>query len=92
MIIEGLYTTNVYFCSIDQILKGDFVPIDEEGRILIVLFKDCVEIGQNYIIMLNQVSDNSTLYTQSSRKSIIPSDDLAAISEVEEALRQEDNT
>lgn len=71
--VEGLlHNGNTYICEVIRTLKGDSLLKDTEGKILVTLLKDSVEVGSRYIVMINKVDEESIIYTQSSESSIIP--------------------
>ncbi len=69
---------DTYLCSASQIYKG---TIDNEA--LIVLFKDTVKIGEEYIFLINQISENSRMYTLSSKNSVIKLDNTKDIEKIQ---------
>lgn len=87
--VEGLvHNGNTYSCSSITVLKGDSLVKDEAGKILVTLLKDSVEIGNKYIVMVNKVDENSTIYTQVAEKSVIPVGDVAATGEVTSIIEE----
>ena len=72
LLVEGINgPTNTYYCSIEKELGQ--TPVSqkmEDGRILLVLRKDQVEIGETYIIGFDAIDDVSVIYIQSTETSI----------------------
>ena len=87
--IEGIYSNgNTYTCDVLKVLKGDKVNKNDDGKIMATLLKNSVKVGESYIIMLNKLGDDSLIYVQSSKKSIIPINDTKSISEIMQILDQ----
>ncbi|MCL1807846.1 MAG: hypothetical protein FWG31_09110 [Oscillospiraceae bacterium] len=78
---EGLFNGNVYYCEVINIIKGGIISTDK-GKVLISLIKDSVEVGETYIVMVNAVSEDSFIYVQSSRKSIIEKGDIKMVNTI----------
>jgi len=64
--IESSSNRDTYNCRVTDTLKGETAE-----TIQAVLFKDTVEIGGDYILLLNKESDVSLLYTLSSKVSAV---------------------
>lgn len=76
IMFEGvLHNGNTYFCEIQNVLKGDPVVTEANHTLFIVLMKDSVQVGETYVVMVNQVNEGSFVFTQSSLNSIIDPDD-----------------
>jgi len=80
--IEGiLHSGNTYVCKVLDILKGkDILITDEYGNILTTLLKESVNVGDKYILSLNKIVDTSIIYTQSSKNSVMSTEDKNFIS------------
>ncbi|MCL2046234.1 MAG: hypothetical protein FWG88_07595 [Oscillospiraceae bacterium] len=86
--VEGtIANSNTYYCKVTNQLKGDgLVTIDNSNVILITLLKECVNVNESYVVMVNLVGKNSVIYSQSSKLSVISINDHEAIDEVESLL------
>ncbi|MDR0325691.1 MAG: hypothetical protein LBI19_06330 [Oscillospiraceae bacterium] len=92
--IRGLYVegitgnSNTYFCKILDTIKGRNInTIEESDEILVSLIKDSVVVGETYILMINSVGEDSVIYTQSSKNSVISIKDNEAVKEIEAILK-----
>lgn len=83
---EGVFNGSPYYCEVLNVLKGGSVNRMEDGRILITLMKGSVIIGESYIIMANRVGEYSTIYGQSSLRSVIPITDTKTIEEIKDLI------
>ncbi|MCL2322024.1 MAG: hypothetical protein FWC47_07975 [Oscillospiraceae bacterium] len=82
---EGVVTIgNTYICDVINVLKGDNVVKNADGKIMVALLKNSVKVGETYIILLN--GDDSSIYVQSSKKSVIPISDTKSIDEIKQIL------
>ena len=76
--IEGeVHNGNTYQCSIVTMLTGDESAMSKNAdeTILIVILKDTVETGGEYIIGFDQVDDGSIIYTQATETSVYEASD-----------------
>lgn len=82
LLVEGTNgPTNTYYCSIVKEMGLRRVSQKmEDGRILLVLRKDQVKIGETYIIGFDAIDDVSVIYIQATESSVI---------EYSEALEEE---
>ena len=87
--IEGIFANvNTYNCTVVKVLKGETVERGYDGKIWVTLFKNSVEIGERYVIMLSKIGEDSTIYVQSSKKSIISANDSKTINEIKQIIDQ----
>lgn len=87
LMVEGeLNNSETYLCTVTNVYKGELAPEEIEEGILIVFFKDSVSAGEEYLVMLNRVDENSRIYTLSSYNSIFSLDNATILSEIEEEL------
>lgn len=90
LFVESEYAnSNTYYCDVLNVLKGGSVTKSEErGDIMITLMKGSVEIGETYVVLVNQVGEDSLIYTQSSTNSVIPSNDTETINEIQSLIAE----
>ena len=71
--IEGIYAeseiapTTVYRCSVVKTIRN--MPV-EQGNILITLFNDTVEIGQEYLVLLADATQTAPVYTLAAKNGV----------------------
>lgn len=83
LFVEGLVGNgDTYTCSVLDIIKGNSLQKGEDGKILVTFLKGGVEVGGEYVVMLNKVGDESIIYTQSSKNSVVPVEDEDLINEI----------
>lgn len=81
--VDGLYfegeihNGNTYLCSIDEIYKGGELVYREDGKILLVILKNTVEVGKKYIVCFSQVGPDSLVYKQQTIDSVYEASDDA---------------
>lgn len=81
--VDGLYfegeihNGNTYLCSIDEIYKGGELVYREDGKILLVMLKNTVEVGKKYIVCFSQVGPDSLVYEQQTIDSVYEASDDA---------------
>lgn len=68
-----VYPTTVYNCTVTGTVKG--TP-ENDGKILITLFNDTVEVGGEYVCMLSG-SEGSIIYTLAAEDGVYPVDSSA---------------
>ena len=84
---EGIYgNRNTYVTEVRKIIKGDRLSTYDSGEIALVLMKGSVEIGKEYLVIINRIDDTSRIYTQSSKKSVIPLSDKKTIEEIQKQV------
>lgn len=87
MIAEGVqHNGNTYSCELKNVLKGESVQSTEDNEIFVVAIKNSITIGSNYVILLNKISDSSTIYSQASPNGIISIEDIAQIENIKEGI------
>jgi len=88
LMVEGLTgNCNTYSCDVQTVYKGRSVATSEDrDDIWVVLMKGSVEVGETYVVMVNKDDVKSLIYTQSSKKSVIPSSDEKTISEIQQLI------
>jgi len=80
MVVEGtIANSNTYSCDIANVLKGS---TPTEKYIWVTFLKNSVNIGEKYIVILNRLGDDSLIYAQSSKNSVISLDDKASIEQI----------
>lgn len=85
LMVEGITgNSNTYYCEVLDALKGDSIARRED--ILISLVKGSVDVGETYIVLVNRVGEQSSIYTQSSKKSVIPLSDTKAINQMQKLV------
>lgn len=57
---------DTYLCTVTETLRGS-----TDKEILIVLFKDTVKVGEEYLFLINKENENSLIYTLSSVHSVV---------------------
>ncbi len=64
--IDSIYgtgtATNVYNCTVTQVLRGAQVP-DEDDDVTIPFFVDTVTVGEEYVVLLGDATDTAPIYT-----------------------------
>ncbi len=66
---------NTYLCDAELLYKGGELNLREDGKILLVILKDTVEVGGEYIVCFSKVSENSVIYTQQTKDSVLEATD-----------------
>jgi len=80
LIVEGVvHNGNTYACDIISVLNGGTPTTNDSNEILVTFLKGSVKLGGSYIVMLNQLGDDSVIYVQSSKNSVISSDKKDAV-------------
>lgn len=82
---ESKTDRNTYICSVIEILKGK-TNCKVPGEIWAILFKGSVELGKEYILLLNTDNEHSLSYTLSSKDSVILADDTQKVEQLLEML------
>ena len=98
--IEGVYIPiDTYFCTVNYIYKGDVLLNDPEygdlaDSIQIGFPKGSVKEGEEYIVLLNRVSEGSTIYSRSSKEhSVYDKDSFDYITKfLDEQLKTDTNS
>lgn len=80
--------SNTYGCEVLNVLKGDCNESEEDGHIMITLEKKSVKVNEKYVVLVNQVGEDSIIYTQSSLKSVVPISDTDTISEIKRIISE----
>src|SRR5699024_5997537 len=75
--------TTVYQSSVIKTIRN--TPSDS-GNILITLFNDTVNIGDEYVVLLADATDSAPVYTLSSKNSVYTLEEAQAIPELEMLL------
>ncbi|RXZ79209.1 hypothetical protein EBB07_23815 [Paenibacillaceae bacterium] len=87
--VEGLvHNGNTYTCDVSDIIKGDSLEKGEDGKILVTFLKGSVEVSGKYVVMINKVGEDSIIYTQSSKNSVIPVDDKKLLNEISSYIQE----
>ena len=85
--VEGtIHNGNTYICDIVDVLKGGIPTTNENKEIWVTFLKDSVKVGKNYITMLNQLGDDSIIYVQSSKHSIVSPDNKTALEQIKKIV------
>jgi len=66
---EGRTNRNTYKCKVSESIKGL-----TSNEILVILFKDTVAFGGEYLLLLNKDNEDSLIYTLSSVNSVVDID------------------
>lgn|GEM_PF-5315243 len=77
-----IHNGNTYLCDAELLYKGSELNLREDGKILLVMLKDTVEVGGEYIVCFSKVSENSVIYTQQTKDSV-----LEATADIESAIK-----
>ena len=77
---------NSYICTVLEVLKGGTIATADDGTIFVSLIKNSVKLNESYVIMLNKTGEDSTIYVQSSKKSIISANDSKTINEIKQII------
>ena len=88
LMVEGIYNnSNTYYCDVQKVLKGESITKSEErGDIMVTLMKDSVEVGGSYVVLVNQIGEDSLIYAQSSLSSVISVGDTETIQEIQKLI------
>ena len=65
--VSDVRPTTVYYATVVKTIRNQ--P-SNGGQIMITLFNDTVEIGEEYVVLLNRSSETSIIYTLASRNSV----------------------
>ena len=84
--VESDLKGDSYYCELIDILKGGKVNKMDGGHIILTLLKGTVKIGDRYIVLVNRVDEGSSIFTQSSMKSVFHVSDTKAIEEIKELI------
>lgn len=89
LLAEGImHNGDTYYCDVLEFLKGESkVTLENRNDIAITVMKDSVQIGETYVVIVNKISDESAIFTQSSLYSIISSDDAVTIDRIIAAIK-----
>ena len=83
LFMEGVRNASPYDAKVIEVLKGEHLAaMTDEGIVFITLMNGSVEVGKEYIVMVNTSSAESFVYVQSSVDSVIPVGDTAKVAEV----------
>ena len=74
MEVEGIDRTNTYEFTVLESYKGDINFFPEPSQIVASVFKGDVELGEEYILMLDDISQTSLYYVLSSKNSVVSTD------------------
>lgn len=80
---SNIAPTTVYQSSVIKTIRN--TPSDS-GNILITLFNDTVNIGDEYVVLLADATDSAPVYTLSSKNSVYTLEEAQAIPELEMLL------
>lgn len=75
-LLRSTDVVDVYICDVTELIKGDFIS---NNQIIIPFFKDTVKKGNSYIVCLDSESEDSIIYTLSSKNSVIDADNLVRV-------------
>lgn len=75
--------TERFYCTVSEQLKG----IPDGDRVLIIFVADTVEIGSEYIVLLDKVDETAIFYVLSSKNSVYPVSDTESIAVIKDALK-----
>ncbi|NLI62232.1 MAG: hypothetical protein GX362_02345 [Methanosarcinaceae archaeon] len=81
LMVEGtLHNGNTYYCNVINVLKeDDFKNLKENDNIRVTLMKGSVNVGEEYIVILNRINKKSLIFTQSSKRSVISLNDTNTV-------------
>lgn len=68
IIYNGLPDRTTYSCQVNRALKGD-----SEDSVMIISFKDSMEVGKHYILLL-QLPQESSVFIPTAQNSVFPAD------------------
>lgn len=75
--------TEFFVCTLSEVLKGE----EDREKFEIVFVADTVEIGNEYVVLLNKVSETTLFYILSSINSVYSVSDTENIAIIEDALK-----
>jgi len=71
LVNEGkVHHGNTYRCVVESLEKGSNLNTYEDGTVLMVILKNTVEIGGNYVIGFSPVGEESLIYMQTTKESV----------------------
>lgn len=72
---------DTYLCTVTKTWKGN-----TDEKILIVLLKGTIKIGEEYIFLINRVSEQSLLYVLSAKEAVIRTDETDRVNIIQAKL------
>lgn len=85
--IDGVSTvqpTTVYYATVVKTIRNQ--PANN-GEIMLTLFNGTVEVGKEYVVLVNHSSETSLIYTLASKNSVFTVEEAEAIPELKELLK-----
>lgn len=70
--------SDVYLCEVKSVIKGDMTVMDG-NQILLPFFKASVQENEEYVVLLNSDTDDSYIYSLSSKNSVRTLEEIQSI-------------
>ena len=74
--------------TFEEAIETSDCAVNEDGKILVTFLKGSVELGGKYVVMLNKVGEESIIYSQSSKNSVISVDDKKLLNDISSYIQE----